>query len=119
MQNINRISPARLLSCAAIGHVVSVSPCFAEGNQEGQLVTASSETATPFTCDSLDPEVRLDIYQRRMERVPATIHDQGDGVIAAGRGLERCLSYDPRSDYRFGFGTLKKSDYCSSSATRI
>jgi hypothetical protein len=33
MQNINRISPARLLSCAAIGLLVSISLCFAQGDR--------------------------------------------------------------------------------------
>jgi hypothetical protein len=113
----------RMLLCAAMGLAVSVSLCFAQGNREAQLVTAAPEITTPFKCDSLDPKVCFDIYQRRMERIPAPIisDDQGDnGVIAAGRRLERCLSYDPRLD---PFGWLKKrqtrSDYCWSSATRI
>jgi hypothetical protein len=74
MQNINRISRARLLSWAAIGLVVSVSPCFAAdlGASQGMqpLGTAPAEIM-PFRCDSLDPQVCFDIYQRRMEQLPA------------------------------------------------
>jgi hypothetical protein len=53
MRNINRINRARLLSCATIGLVISISPCFAQGNdrnasQEMQnLGTAPPEIMTP------------------------------------------------------------------------
>jgi hypothetical protein len=132
MENINgKLRPRWMLLFATMGLAVSVSPCFAQGNREGQLVTAPSEAVAPFACDSLDPKVCLDIYQRRMERIPAIIHDQGDNsVIAAGQRLERCLSYDPRPD---PFGKPKKdqklsgpasgpasgSFYCSPIATRF
>jgi hypothetical protein len=109
-----------MLLPATIGLAVSVSPCFAQGNREAQLITAPSEIAAPFPCDSLDPKVCLDIYQRRMERIPANIHDQGDnGVIAAGQRLERCLSFDPRPDPFGNKKNQKLSDYCSPIATRF
>jgi hypothetical protein len=60
MQNINRISRAMLLSCAAIGFVVSVSPCFAADLGVG----AAPPEIMPFKCDSLDPQVCFDIYYR-------------------------------------------------------
>jgi hypothetical protein len=73
MQNINRISRARLLSCAAIGLVVSVSPCFAAdlGASQGMqpLGTAPPEIM-PFRCDSLDPKVCFDIYGRTLNNTP-------------------------------------------------
>jgi hypothetical protein len=123
MQNTNRISRAGLRSCATIGLVVSVSPSFAAdlGASQGMqpLGTALREIM-PFRCDSLDPQVCLDIYQRRMERIPANIHDQGDnGVIAAGQRLERCLSFDPRPDPFGNKKNQKLSDYCSPIATRF
>jgi hypothetical protein len=80
MENINEKSRAsfrRMLSCATIGLVVSISPCFAQGNrdasQELQRLGASAppEITTPFNCDSLDPKVCFDIYQRRVEQRPA------------------------------------------------
>jgi hypothetical protein len=37
----------------------------------------------PFTCDSLDPTVCLDIYQRRMEQLPERKLDQGERAPAA------------------------------------
>jgi hypothetical protein len=124
MENINgKHQPRWMLLCATTGLAVSVSFCLAQGNREAQLATAPPETATPFACDSLDPKVCFDVYQRRMERIPAPIlsDDQGDNsAIAAGQRLERCLSYDPRPD---PFGKPKKdqklSDYCSPIATRF
>jgi hypothetical protein len=106
------------LSCATMGLAVSVSLCFAQGDRD---TSKELQRVQPFACDSLDPKVCFDIYQRRIERIPATIHDQGDNnVIAAGQRLERCLSYDPRPD---PFGKPKKdqklSDYCSPIATRF
>ena len=100
MANINGGSQASfrwVLSCATMGLAASVSLCFAQGNREVQLITSAPEITTPFKCDSLDPKICFDIYQRRMEQIPAPIlsDDQGDnGVIAAGRRLERCLSYE-------------------------
>jgi hypothetical protein len=124
MANINGKSrPRWMLLCASMCLPVSVSPCFAQGNREAQVVTPPPETATPFPCDSLDPKVCFDIYRRRMERIAAPIRsgDQGDNsVIAARQRLERCLGYDPRPD---PFGKPKKdqklSDYCSPIATRF
>jgi hypothetical protein len=63
MRNINRISRTRLLSCATVGLVVSISPCFAQGNRDASQDTAPLEI-TPFKCDSLDPKVCFDIYWR-------------------------------------------------------
>jgi hypothetical protein len=57
-----------MLLCAAMGLAVSVSLCFAQGNREAQLVTAAPEITTPFKCDSLDPKVCFDIYQRILQK---------------------------------------------------
>jgi hypothetical protein len=99
-----------MLLCATIGLGVSVSLCFAQGNQERQLVTAPPETAAPFPCDSIDPKVCFDIYQRRMERIPAPIlsDDQGDNG-------ERCLMPMARNP----FGGYLKQHVCSASLTRL
>jgi hypothetical protein len=76
MENINggsRASFRWMLSCATIGLVVSISPCFAQGNRDAsqemqRLGTAPPEMMTPFKCDSLDPKVCFDIYRRRIEQ---------------------------------------------------
>ena len=72
MENINGKSRASfrwMLSCATIGLVVSISPCFAQGDrdasQELQRVQEMQRLLGP--CDSLDPKVCLDIYRRGME----------------------------------------------------
>ena len=134
MENIHgKHQPRWMLLCATMGLAVSVSLCFAQGNREAQLVTAPPEIAPHFPpCDSLDPKVCFDIYERRMERMPPPIlsDDQRDNsVIAAGQRLERCLSYDPGIGVigprapADPFGKPKKdqklSDYCSPIATRF
>jgi hypothetical protein len=76
MQNINRISRARLLSCATVGLVVSISSCLAQGNRDAsqemqRLGTAPPGMMTPFKCDSLDPKVCFDIYRRMLNHESA------------------------------------------------
>jgi hypothetical protein len=66
MQNINRISQAGLLSCATIGLLVSIWPCFAADLGVG----AAPPEIMPFRCDSLDPQVCFDIYYR-LHKEPA------------------------------------------------
>jgi hypothetical protein len=75
MANINGKSRASFrwrLSCATIGIAVIVSPCFAQGDrdasQEPQRLQEVQRLLGP--CDSLDPKVCFDIYQRRMEQLP-------------------------------------------------
>ena len=89
MENISGKSRASFrwtFSCAMMGLAVSVSLCFAQGNRDAsqelqrvqemqRLVTAPPEIATPFSCDSVDPKVCLDIYRRRMEQTPERIPD--------------------------------------------
>jgi hypothetical protein len=111
MENINgKYQPLLMLLCATVGLAVSVSLCLGAdmGNREAQLVSAPPET--PFPCDSLDPKVCFDIYQRRMERIPAPIlsDDQGDNG-------ERCLMATARNP----FGGYLKQHVCSSRLTRI
>jgi hypothetical protein len=87
MENINgkgRPSFPWTFSCVTMGLAVSVPLCFAQTLQELQrvqemqrLITAPPEIATPFLCDSLDPKVCLDIYQRRMEQLPERMPDKG------------------------------------------
>jgi hypothetical protein len=75
MENISGKSRARFpwtFSCATIGLVASISPCFAQGGrnapQELQRLQEAQRLLGP--CDSLDPKVCFDIYQRRMEQLP-------------------------------------------------
>jgi hypothetical protein len=78
MENISGRSRASfrwMLSCATIGLVVSTTPCFAQGNRDASQElqrpdAAPPEITTPFKCDSFDPKVCLDIYQRRSEQRP-------------------------------------------------
>ena len=46
-----------------MGLAVSVSLCFAQGDRD---ISKERQRVQPFACDSLDPKVCLDIYQRRM-----------------------------------------------------
>jgi hypothetical protein len=72
MENINGKSRASfrwMLSFATVGLVISISPCFAQGNdrdasQEMQGLGTVLPEITPFKCDSLDPKVCFDIYSR-------------------------------------------------------
>jgi hypothetical protein len=77
MANINGGSQASfrcVLSCATMGLAASVSLCFAQGDRD---TATELQRVQPFACDSLDPKVCLDIYQRRMEQLPERKPDQG------------------------------------------
>jgi hypothetical protein len=94
MENINGKSRASfrwVLSCATIGLVVSISPCFAQGNRDATQETQRLGTAlpeiTPFKCDSLDPKVCFDIYWR-----PHNEPAQAEGRFGAAVSLVICLS---------------------------
>jgi hypothetical protein len=90
MENIHgKRQPQWMLLSATTGLAVSVSLCFAQGNREAQLLTAPPETAMPFPCDSLDPKVCFDIYQRRMERIPAPLLSDDQGTMASGASWHR------------------------------
>jgi hypothetical protein len=82
MENIDgKHRPRWMLLCATTALAVSASLCFAQGNREAQLVGNDvAVSGGAAVCDSLDPKVCFDIYQRRMERIPAPIlsDDQGD-----------------------------------------
>jgi hypothetical protein len=62
-----------------MGLAVSVSLCFAQGDrdasQEPQRLQEVQRLLGP--CDSLDPKVCFDIYQRRMEQLPERTPDRG------------------------------------------
>jgi hypothetical protein len=82
MENINGKSRARFLwtfLCAAMGLAVTVSLCLAQGDrdpsQDLQRVQQMQRLLGP--CDSLDPKVCFDIYQRRMEQLPERTPDLG------------------------------------------
>jgi hypothetical protein len=67
MENISgksRTSFRWTLPCATIGIAVIVSPCFAQGDRD---TATELQRVQPFACDSLDPKVCFDIYQRRLE----------------------------------------------------
>jgi hypothetical protein len=61
-------------ACATMGLAVSLSLCFAQGDRDP---SQELQRVQPFTCDSLDPKVCFDIYQRRMEQLPERQSDQG------------------------------------------
>jgi hypothetical protein len=91
MENIRGKSRARFrwtFSCATIGLVVSSSPCFAQGDrdasQELQRVQEMQRLLGP--CDSLDPKVCLDIYQRRIEQLPERKPDLAPAASLFGVG---------------------------------
>jgi hypothetical protein len=82
MENINGKSRASFpwtFSCVTMGLAVSVSLCFAQGNRDAsrdlQRVQEVQRLLGP--CDSLDPKVCFDIYQRRTEQLPERIPDKG------------------------------------------
>jgi hypothetical protein len=82
MENISGKSRVRFpgtFSCITIGLAVSVSPCFAQEDrnapQELQRLQQAQRILGP--CDSLDPKICLDIYQRRMEQLPERKPDPG------------------------------------------
>jgi hypothetical protein len=66
-------------SCVTITIAVTVSPCFAQGDQETsqELQRALEMQGLLGPCDSLDPKVCFDIYQRRMEQLPEHKPDRG------------------------------------------
>jgi hypothetical protein len=119
MQNINRISQAGLLSCATIGLLVSIWPCFAQGGSgclatreftfcaQG-LGTEPPEITTPFKCDSLDPQVCFDIYGRILKSTPWLFYGTvgGDGLPFSNEGwLSRWTagtSVEQKFEYRPG-----------------
>jgi hypothetical protein len=91
MENISGKSRASfpwMLSCASIGLVVSISSCFAQGDrdasQELQRVQEMQRLLGP--CDSLDPKVCLDIYQRRIEQLPERKPDLAPAASPFGVG---------------------------------
>jgi hypothetical protein len=104
MQNINRMTRAGLLSCAAIGLVVSVSPCFAADLGVG----AAPPEIMPFRCDSLDPQVCFDIYGRILKSTPWLFYGTvgGDGLPFSNEGwLSRWTagtSVEQKFEYRPG-----------------
>jgi hypothetical protein len=82
------------LSCAMIGLVVSISPCFAAdlGASQGmqRLGTAPPEIM-PFRCDSLDPQVCFDIYLRLHNEPAGGLPFSNEGWLSgltAGTGVE-------------------------------
>jgi hypothetical protein len=106
MRNINRISRTRLLSCATVGLVVSISPCFAQGNRDAsqelqRLGAAPPEITTPFKCDSLDPSVCFDIYRRRIEqRSRGILYNDPLGKALAGHRLDEFIkAFDQPKDW--------------------
>jgi hypothetical protein len=66
-------------ACATMGLAISVSLCFAQGDrdvsQEPQRLQEAQRLLGP--CDSLDPKVCFDIYQRRMKQLPERKPDLG------------------------------------------
>jgi hypothetical protein len=116
MENINgkgRASFRRMLSCFILGLAVSASPCFAQENQsasqetqrlqemqdlqkmlrrqEAEARERAREAQRPFACDSLVPQVCLDIYRRRMEQTPEhlSVEEPRDGSGVRLYGSER------------------------------
>jgi acyl-CoA thioesterase-1 len=89
MENSNGKSRASFpwtFSCVTMGLAVSVSLCFAQGNgdasQELQRVQAMQRLLGP--CDSLDPKVCFDIYQRRMGEFGQAMVGAGVRIVALG-----------------------------------
>jgi hypothetical protein len=77
-----------------MGLVVSVSLCFAQGDRD---TSNELQGVQPFACDSLDPKVCLDIYQRRMEQLPERKPDQGllapaSSLFVVGRVTPLCMA---------------------------
>jgi uncharacterized protein HemX len=96
MQNINARSRAQWMLLCVMGLGLSVSPCFAQENQNGsqaiqrlQEMRRAAEAEArlealqklrqevrkrppPLQCDSLVPEVCFEIYQRRMNLMKQT-----------------------------------------------
>jgi hypothetical protein len=91
MENMNGKSRASFpwtFSCATMGLAVSVSLCFAQGDrntsQELQRLQEAQRLLGP--CDSLDPKVCLDIYQRGMEQPPEPKPDLAPAASLLGVG---------------------------------
>ena len=71
MENINGKSRASFpwtLSCVTMGLAASVSLCFAQGDRDAsrELQRVQEVQRLLGPCDSLDPKVCFDIYQRGM-----------------------------------------------------
>jgi hypothetical protein len=107
MENISGKSRARFpwtFSCITMGLVVSVSLCFAQGDRD---TSKELQGVQPFACDSLDPKVCLDIYQRRMEQLPERKPDLGwlsreYGQAMFGKSLPGVkLPFEQSAEWRF------------------
>jgi hypothetical protein len=86
MANINGESQASfrwVLSCATMGLAASVSLSFAQGDRD---TSKELQRVQPFACDSLDPKVCFDIYQRRMEQLPERTPDLGRYLASLSQG---------------------------------
>ena len=82
MENINGKSRASFpwtFSCVTMGLAASVSLCFAQGDRDAsrELQRVQEVQRLLGPCDSLDPKVCFDIYQRRTEQLPERIPDKG------------------------------------------
>jgi hypothetical protein len=132
MRNINgKYQPVWMLLCATMGLAVSVSLCFAQGNRDAQIVAPYPWIA--FPCDSLDPKVCFDIYQRRVgHEAPLAIVPLIAGEYGCwypfppwpGEGSSQ-LTAPPTTRTLVPFGYYPnqfgspKLDVCSSRLTRI
>jgi hypothetical protein len=114
MENINGKSRASFRwtpSCATIGLVVGILPCFADGNrdasQELRRVQEMQRLLGP--CDSLDPKVCFDIYRRRMEQSPEGIlyNEYPLGKALTGNRLDWPI--DPLKDWNTAIDVRGKS----------
>jgi hypothetical protein len=86
-------------SCVTMGALVNVSLCLAQGDRDS---SKELQRVQPFACDSLDPKVCLDIYQRRMQQLPERKPDQGwlsreFGQRMIGKSLLDSWQIDPPS----------------------
>jgi hypothetical protein len=66
-----------------MGLAASVSLCFAQGDRD---TSKELQRVQPFTCDSLDPKVCLDIYQRRIEQLSERKPDLAPAASPSGVG---------------------------------
>lgn len=115
MENIDGKSRASfrwVLPCVATCLAASVSLCFAQGNRDAsqglQRVQEVQRLLGP--CDSLDPKVCFDIYQRRMEQLPEPIPDNGwlsraFGQVMVGKALSPSFGLPSQKELRYGTRT--------------
>jgi hypothetical protein len=104
MANVNGGSQASfrwMLSCATMGLAASVSLCFAQGDRD---TATELQRVQPFACDSLDPKVCLDIYQRRMEQLPERTPENKASPGGLGQVIDAFgnLHYDLGTPSPFG-----------------